>query len=244
MLGVFDYTVILTYLSLILGSVGILISLPGYGHPYIGVFFLLLCGLCDTFDGKVARLKKNRTKYEKSFGVQIDSLSDLVAFGVLPACIGIATLRSSLNVDPGVLVQMKKLTDTKQTEYIFGKLLEFKYSHVLFIGIAVFYVLAALIRLAHFNATEEERQAEKAATGKTHYIGLPVTSSALIFPFVMFLHFVTKWDFSILYFFVMLVVGVLFLSKFKMKKIGGILLALCILVGVIEFILLVVVKKF
>lgn len=84
MLGIWDYTVVLTYLSLLSATTGILISLSGHGHPYIGVMFLLLCGLCDTFDGRVARAKKNRTRKEKDFGVQIDSLSDLVAFGVLP----------------------------------------------------------------------------------------------------------------------------------------------------------------
>ena len=42
----------------------------------------------DLFDGKVARSKKDRTDHEKVFGIQIDSLCDLVCFGVLPACIG------------------------------------------------------------------------------------------------------------------------------------------------------------
>ena len=72
MLGIWDYTVVLTYCSLLSAVTGILVSLDGHGHPYIGVMFLLLCGLCDTFDGRVARSKKNRTKKEKDFGVQID----------------------------------------------------------------------------------------------------------------------------------------------------------------------------
>ena len=62
MLGIWDYTVVLTYCSLLSAVTGILVSLDGHGHPYIGVMFLLLCGLCDTFDGRVARSKKNRTK--------------------------------------------------------------------------------------------------------------------------------------------------------------------------------------
>ena len=95
MIGLFDYTVWLTYLSLAFATIGIVVSLQQSGHPYIGVFFLLLCGLCDAFDGRVARTKKNRTDFEKKYGVQIDSLSDLVAFGVLPACIGNAMIRFS-----------------------------------------------------------------------------------------------------------------------------------------------------
>ena len=94
MIGVYDYTVILTYLSLVSAMCGCIVSTAGNGHPYIGGFFLLFCGLCDTFDGKVARAKKNRTDREKAFGVQIDSLSDLVAFGVLPASIAVGLLTS------------------------------------------------------------------------------------------------------------------------------------------------------
>jgi CDP-diacylglycerol---serine O-phosphatidyltransferase len=42
---------------------------------------ILASGLLDGLDGKVARL----TKSQSDFGVQFDSLSDLVAFGVAPA---------------------------------------------------------------------------------------------------------------------------------------------------------------
>ena len=88
MLGFYDYTVWLTYLSLLSAVAGICISLHAAGHPYLGVFFLMLSGLCDAFDGRVARTKKDRSPAEKAFGIQIDSLADLVAFGVLPACMG------------------------------------------------------------------------------------------------------------------------------------------------------------
>ena len=39
------------------------------------------------FDGKIARSMKNRTEDEKSFGIQIDSLCDVVCFGIFPAMI-------------------------------------------------------------------------------------------------------------------------------------------------------------
>ena len=39
------------------------------------------------FDGKIARSKKNRTYDERLFGVQIDSLCDVVCFGAFPAVI-------------------------------------------------------------------------------------------------------------------------------------------------------------
>ena len=92
MIGIYDYTVILTYMSLLSAIFGMAMTM--HGHPIIATLCLLFCGLCDMFDGKVARTKKNRTQEEKSFGIQIDSLSDIVAFGVLPAVISISLCRA------------------------------------------------------------------------------------------------------------------------------------------------------
>ena len=78
MIGYYSYTVILTYLSLVFAMAGIHLSFNGmYQWAFI---CLIMCGICDTFDGMVARSKKNRTDEEKRFGIQIDSLCDLVAF--------------------------------------------------------------------------------------------------------------------------------------------------------------------
>ena len=95
MIGVYDYTVILTYMSLISGMLGIIVTVTGAGHPQLGVFFLMLSGILDAFDGKVARTKKDRTEFDKNFGIQIDSLTDLICFGILPVTIGLAQLRIS-----------------------------------------------------------------------------------------------------------------------------------------------------
>ena len=86
MIGFYSYTVILTYLSLVFAMVGIHLSVIGlYQWSFI---CLMMCGICDTFDGMVARSKKNRTEEEKKFGIQIDSLCDLISFGVFPAILG------------------------------------------------------------------------------------------------------------------------------------------------------------
>ena len=82
MIGYYDYTVILTYVSLLCTSVGIFQAIEG--QFTIAVICLALSGLCDMFDGKVARSKKNRTDDQKLFGVQIDSLCDVICFGVFP----------------------------------------------------------------------------------------------------------------------------------------------------------------
>ncbi len=85
MIGIYDYTVILTYSGLIFSVLGIVQALGG---RFPAALLCLGCALlCDTFDGAVARSKRGRTAREKMFGIQIDSLCDLVSFGVFPALI-------------------------------------------------------------------------------------------------------------------------------------------------------------
>ena len=76
MIGFYDYTVVLTYISLMCSVFGITQAIGG--HYRTAIICLALSGLFDMFDGKIARTKKNRTDDEKLFGVQIDSLCDVV----------------------------------------------------------------------------------------------------------------------------------------------------------------------
>jgi CDP-diacylglycerol--serine O-phosphatidyltransferase len=204
MIGFYNYTMILTYLSLVSASTGIVISLSGEGHPFIGMFFMLFSGLCDAFDGKVARMKKDRSKMESNFGIQIDSLSDLVAFGVLPTCIGAALVfRSEF--------------------FEFGKEgWGLVFSIVCYVIMAL-YVLTGMIRLAFFNVCEEERQKTEGGARK-YYMGLPITSASIIFPFALLIVFIAQkffeLDLTYLYFALMLVTAIAFVSKFQLKKPG------------------------
>lgn len=85
LIGFYNYTVILTYLGAAAAVCGIFFSASDY--PFWGVICLLFAGLTDMFDGKVASTMK-RNDAEKAFGIQIDSLCDLISFGVLPLAIG------------------------------------------------------------------------------------------------------------------------------------------------------------
>ena len=90
-IGFYDYTVILTYLSVASALVGMVFAHKGiFGAAMLCLF---LSGFCDAFDGTVARTKKNRTEDEKAFGIQLDSLCDVVSFGAAPAfacyCMGV-----------------------------------------------------------------------------------------------------------------------------------------------------------
>ncbi len=85
-IGVYDYTVILTYLSLLSSVFGMVLATQG--KCGCAILCLLVSGFCDAFDGIVARSKKNRTEVEKEFGIQIDSLCDVIGFGVFPGLLG------------------------------------------------------------------------------------------------------------------------------------------------------------
>lgn len=189
MIGVYDYTVIATYASLFVGLCGIFAAMDG--EPLFAVLALMIAGILDAFDGRIARTKKNRTEREKRFGIQIDSLNDLVCFGVLPAVIGFASFESR---------------------------------SAFFLASLAFFTLAALIRLAFFNVTEEERQNTTNEVRK-YYLGLPVTSAALLIPFFWILaHYLPVSD-SFGYGAACFLLGVLFITPVQVKKpgLGGIL---------------------
>ncbi len=85
MLGIHNYTVILTYFGMLVAFTGITHAI--HGDIQTALVCLMISGFCDMLDGKIASTKKDRPLQERRFGIQIDSLSDLICFGALPAVI-------------------------------------------------------------------------------------------------------------------------------------------------------------
>lgn len=82
MIGIFDFTSLFTFLGTMCGVFSIYYGFTGkIGYAFL---CLLLSGFFDALDGTVGRLKKNRTDFERDYGVQLDSLSDVICFGVAP----------------------------------------------------------------------------------------------------------------------------------------------------------------
>ena len=98
-IGFFDYTTWLTYISCLSAVFGIISAC--HGNTGLAVICILLSGFCDLFDGIVARTKKDRTQEQKNYGIQIDSLSDVIAFGVLPA---VTFYKSGVDSVIGILI--------------------------------------------------------------------------------------------------------------------------------------------
>lgn len=81
-IGKWNKSVILTYIGLIISILGIYLSFTN-NNILLALSCLLVAGVCDLFDGAIARRCK-RTKEEKQFGIELDSLVDVVNFIALP----------------------------------------------------------------------------------------------------------------------------------------------------------------
>jgi CDP-diacylglycerol--serine O-phosphatidyltransferase len=106
-------------------------------------WWCLLCVLLDKADGTVARL----LKASSDFGVQLDSLSDLITFGVAPSAIVLAAF-----VGKHPVVDLSVIPS---------------YRALVYVGAFLFAICSAL-RLAKFNVLTDRY-------GKAYFFGLPTT---------------------------------------------------------------------
>jgi CDP-diacylglycerol--serine O-phosphatidyltransferase len=182
----------------------------------------MVAGVMDMFDGKVASTKKDRTPSEKLFGIQIDSMADIISYGVFPS-----------------LIVYKLAIGDKQYP------VEHPWQARIVICICALYLLCALIRLSYFNVDEMERQSQTSES-RHEYRGLPVTSVAVILPAVFIISYFLGNSrppiqaAAIL----LLIMSIAFISPFKLLKphlIGKIGL---IVIGLIELALLLLGKAY
>lgn len=91
MIGVYDYTVIATYLSLLLGLGGLYSA--AQNEPLDAMLCLMLAGLLDAFDGRIARTKKDRTSENRAYYLGVP----VTASAVLAPLFYLLSLHFSLN---------------------------------------------------------------------------------------------------------------------------------------------------
>ena len=71
----------ITALALCMGLTGVSLAIRGEWEKALGA--IILAGVLDGFDGRIARLLRAQSR----FGAELDSLSDNIAFGTAPALI-------------------------------------------------------------------------------------------------------------------------------------------------------------
>ena len=101
MIGKWNKSVILTYIGLIISVLGIMLVLFDIDLKYV-MICLIVAGICDLFDGTVARRCK-RTKEEKEFGIELDSLADVMSFIALPLVILFSINKSVLFIPIAII---------------------------------------------------------------------------------------------------------------------------------------------
>jgi CDP-diacylglycerol---serine O-phosphatidyltransferase len=141
----------ITLLNLSLGCAAITVTLIG-SNEYMAAWLIILAAVFDLFDGWVARLLDARSE----FGVQLDSLADMVSFGVAPSIIFFKWI---------ILVL------TNQSRFSTFELSSSTLPEKILLLSAFLFALAAAVRLARFNISPSTGQLFK---------GLTTTASALI----------------------------------------------------------------
>lgn len=202
-IGHYGFWVKLTYLSVVSALFGMYFALGG--NIGYAVICLMISGLCDMFDGPVARLK-NRTTSEESYGVQIDALADIISFGIFPVVIGYASGPHYLSQDFG------------------------SFAMIMNILIAIMYILTALIRLAYFNVIEIELQRRNEK--RTYFEGLPVTSVAIIIPLFYAICVYLDISLSSVYNILLVLMSIAFVLRIKIPKLSIRQLLVFLLIGI------------
>ncbi|MBO7586339.1 MAG: CDP-diacylglycerol--serine O-phosphatidyltransferase [Bacteroidales bacterium] len=188
----------LTCLNLICGTLSVMAAVKG--NLEMAAIWIIIAAVFDFFDGFAARM----LKVASPIGKELDSLSDVVSFGVAPAMIIYTWLNRCL------FEMQPALSDSR-----FMELMPF---------IALLVPALSAVRLARFNI--DERQT-------TTFIGLPTPANALFLGFIplaadklVFLNnFWVVWSFTLL-FALLLVSPISMISlKFKDLKFKGINIA-------------------
>ncbi|MDO8168048.1 CDP-alcohol phosphatidyltransferase family protein [Candidatus Phytoplasma melaleucae] len=159
----YNYTVYMTYLNLLSGFYGIIFTLEK-DKIVFSCICLSISGILDILDGIISRSKKKRSVQEKRYGVQIDSLADLVSFGMLPVFIGLSLFKNTFKLE-------------------FSNIY-----NICFLICGSLYILASLIRLAYFNIRSEVINPSASNT----FIGIPVTISSVIYPLLVLFYFILE----------------------------------------------------
>ena len=101
-----------------------------------------------------------------------------------------------------------------------------------YVIILILYVLAALIRLAYFNLTEEARQQQNQEPS-SDFQGLPVTTVAIFLPFLFICEGIIGGIKAIYLVALLAVLGILFIVKIKVKKMGLKLFWICLVLAIL-----------
>lgn len=159
---------VLTLGNLSLGGFAILAALNS--ELNLSLLLIFIAALLDRFDGLTAR----KLNIESELGKQLDSMSDIISFGIAPALLLYQGILSDFGA-PGAFF-------------------------------VVFYIACGAFRLARFNISENNG----------YFTGLPITAAGCLatLSFLVIPYFPPH-----IFPFIMIVLSLLMISSFRMKKV-------------------------
>jgi len=214
--GIFLLPAMLTSANLLCGYYAVVASLMGTSEDFnhaakaIGIAIIF-----DSLDGRIARMTGTNTE----FGVQFDSLADVVSFGIAPAILAYAWgVRSITNLAPETLHQLSR----------FGWLC------------CLAFLICCAWRLARFNVQG------MAPGGSKFFVGMPTPAAAGVIASIVHafhddgpLH---DWHWAVAWLLLAVALGVLMTSTIRFysfkdlpwgKKQPGILILLLLIAGAV-----------
>ena len=138
-------------------------ALGPWGISYFAMsgYMILLAMIADMLDGRLARMNQSTS----SFGGQLDSLCDIISFGVAPAFLMLRVLEEKLADFAGLNPSAENFLE----RFIWL--------------VAAGYLSCAAIRLARFNVENEEDE-----SAHMSFIGLPTPAAAGVIVSLVILH--------------------------------------------------------
>src|SRR5216683_5198755 len=157
--------------------------------------------LFDGLDGRIARM----TKTSSDFGRELDSLADVITFGVAPAVLG--------------WMWGFRMLPPLANPALHTKLLQLG-------AIASFlFLIAGASRLARFNITVNPQPSNPGRPGKKYFVGMPIPAAAGVIAAVV--HFsggdpLVWWGSAVTWLLIVVIAGYLMVSTWRFYSFKGI----------------------
>jgi CDP-diacylglycerol--serine O-phosphatidyltransferase len=149
------------FAAIVLAGKGATLGPGGISYFALSGYMVVLAMIADMLDGRLARMNQSTS----SFGGQLDSLCDIISFGVAPAFLMLRILEEKLAGFAGLNPSAENFLER-------------------FIWLAAAgYLSCAAIRLARFNVENEEDE-----SAHMSFIGLPTPAAAGVIVSLVILH--------------------------------------------------------
>jgi CDP-diacylglycerol--serine O-phosphatidyltransferase len=149
------------FAAIVFAGKGIMTGPGGSSYFAMSGYMILLAMIADMLDGRLARMNQSTS----SFGGQLDSLCDIISFGVAPAFLMLRVLEYKISGFEG----LNPTTVTFLERFIWAA--------------AAGYLSCAAIRLARFNVENEEDE-----SAHMSFVGLPTPAAAGVIVSLVILH--------------------------------------------------------